>query len=139
MRVRLDFDTARLREEADAKLAAAQKEHAKALEFIEQAERYARNGHAPAAKPARANSPKSNGRVPHGGLRATLYPRVLELLGRHQDGCTLATIADAVGAELTRTQIGRALYKMHTGKQIRIVRKQSGTVPALYALPKKEL
>jgi len=145
------LDTNRMRADAEAELRAAQGiydaakvAHERKIATIEAIEQLARNGQESqeqsqelvTAQSATARESAPFRRYLWAGVR----PAIRRIMREHPNGATLRDIAEAVGRmypgrSVTLRQISRGLYSMHRSDELRIIREQTGSVPALYALP----
>lgn len=128
------LDTQLMKREADMKLAEAQREHARALRVISEIERIASGVRTRDQRESPTISRKNSDhpQIPATGVVANLRPSIIRVI-KEKQRATLNEISTALHSIATRKQVARALYKMHTKDEIRIVRKQSGMTPALYA------
>jgi hypothetical protein len=134
----MQVDTRKMREAADAELAAAKTTHTEKIRAIEAIERLFGNGEEKRQEAKRPPAPQPK---PQNGALALRAEIVNALRPKGVAGGTLQDIANYVAASPHREskeKVARILYKMHKAGVIRMIRKQLGPVPALYALPLKE-
>jgi hypothetical protein len=70
------------------------------------------------------------------GVVDRLRPGIIQILEERPEGATLQQITDLLSRQqkdVRKDRVARALYKLNSKKEIRIIRQQLGPTPALYA------